>query len=154
MEVTLQEILEELKIFVSEHYQLLEYGFGDLDNISTKDAKYPLLWVLPTPSKVNGAQVILGLDLYVWNLEKQNYSNLESILSNSLSIGLDIMNNFWQQGAIGTGANKRYDLWSIVKNSVRMQPSEFKKDDVLAGYQFSFEIEIQNNGNSCIIPKA
>lgn len=154
MKITLQQILDELKTFVKNHYQLLEYGFGDLANISTKNSLYPLLWIVPTPSRVNGSQLILGLDMYVWNLEKQDYSNLETALSTSLSIGTDIVNGFWEQATVGVGVEKQYDVWSIIKNTVRMQPAEFKHDDVLVGYQFSFEIEIENHMNNCEIPKS
>ena len=154
MEVTLKEILDQLRIFVDEHYQLLSFGFGDMANISTKDTLYPILYVAPTESRMNGTQVILGLDMYIFDLEKQDKSNLETVMSNSLSIGTDVVANFLETATVGLGVDKKYDVWSIVDNTVRMYPAEFKQDDVLAGYQFSFEIEIENTNNKCVIPKS
>ena len=148
MRITLKEILDEFKDFVNNHYELLTYGFGDLSNISTKNTDYPLLWIVPGISRINGSEMILGLDMYMLDLEKQDLSNLEDIMSKTLSIGNDIVAKFWENGF----ANEEYDVWNLIEDNVSIEAVEFKHDDVLAGWIFNMQISIENPMNECVIP--
>ena len=148
MRITLKEILTELKEFVNNHYELLTYGFGDLSNISTEDTEYPLLWIVPGISNINGTEMVLGLDMYVLDLQKQDLSNLEDIINKTLLIGNDVVARFWENGF----ANNEYDVWAIKEDTVSIEAVEFKHDDVLAGWIFNLQISIENPLNECDIP--
>jgi len=147
MRVTLKQILDELKTFVNGHYQLYTYGSGLISEISTKNTEYPLLWVSAAPSRINGSEMILSLDIYVLDLEAQDKSNLEDILNETLLIGNDLINKYFETATI----DNEYDLWSI--GTVTMEPFTFKFDDVLSGWRFELDLSI-DNGNNCELPIA
>lgn len=150
MQVTLETILEELEKFVADHYQLLSFGFGKLSEISTKSIKYPLLWVTPAPSSISGAEMNLSFDMYVLDLEQQDLKNLRTILNETLLIGNDILVKYFQTAEL----NGEYDLWTIKEDAVSMEAIDFKFDDVLSGWVFTFELSIENGLNTCVLPIA
>jgi len=148
MRVTLIQILNELRDYVNTNHSLLSFGFGEINEINPKNNKeinYPLVWIVPGNSRINGNQMLLSFNMLVIDLGKQDKSNLETIMSKALLLGNDIIKNFWQTAEIG----EEYDLWSINNNAVSFEPIFFEFSHDLNGWKFTFDIEIQNNSN-CI----
>ena len=145
MDTTLTQILNELEEFTKNHLQLKSFGFGALSNISTKDTEYPMLWVDVAPSNISGTQMVLSLNMYIAELQKQDMSNLKTIMSKTLLIGNDVVSKYWQNG-------EDEDRWAIMEDTVLMEPFEYKHDDVLAGWVFSIDVEIINRLSDCNLP--
>lgn len=145
MEITLTQILSELREFTNNHKELQSFQFGPIANISTKDVKYPLMHIEPSTAYNNGHQLVLGFNMYILDLEKQDYSNLETIMNSTLLIGNDVISEYWMNGTFD-------DKWDIIEDTVTITPVQFAFDDVLAGYNFNIEIEIENRLTNCNLP--
>jgi hypothetical protein len=53
--ITKNIIKKYFEDFASNHYQIKDFGYGDLWEISASEAtEYPLLWVQPIPCNVDG----------------------------------------------------------------------------------------------------
>lgn len=136
---TQNNLLADLREFAEKHTQILEFGFGNISNISTKDTKYILLWVIPAPSEKSDAQFLMTFDVYVLDLEKQDHSNLETIMNETMLVMNDLDNYFRYN------TNFDYRLY----NSLTYEPFSFRFDDVLTGYKTTIQLEIIDDGKPC-----
>lgn len=136
---TLKNLVDDLEDFSQLHSQIKEFGFGDISNISTKDTKYILMWVIPTNSNSNNSQFIMSFDVYILDLEKQDQSNLVTIFNETLMVANDIDNYFKHN------PSEEYRLY----NNLTYEPFSFRFDDVLTGYKINIELEIIDNGSVC-----
>jgi len=139
-----KSIINTLDNFCSEHYQINEFGWGPISNISTKDQDFVLVWFLPTGARVEHSSTILKGNLYVIDLLKQNDENLLDIHNDTFLIGRDFISEFYDQEDV-------YDF--VMNEEADAEPFQHKFDDYTAGWIFTIEIEYENSVNICNIPK-
>ena len=141
---TLKNIVDDIETFTNNHNQVYSFSFGSPTIIGTKSQSYPLIHVAPTTSKNQGSRMYLGFDIYILDLEKQDYSNLVDILTETMNIGVDLVSTFQSQN----------DEYYYLKNEYVTFQSFSGFDPVLSGYILSVEFEIDQNNNQCNIPNA
>ena len=136
---TLTNLTTDLRDFAENHSQIYEFGFGNISNISTKDTNYILMWIIPSTSTSHGAQFLMSFDVYILDLEKQDHSNLETIMNETLLVMNDLDNYFKHSTSI------EYQLY----NDLIYEPFSFRFDDVLTGYKANIQLELTDSGNPC-----
>ena len=138
-------IIEKLELCTEQHLQLNDFDWGNPDNITTKDHTFPMLFAAPVPGNINGSLVTLRFDLYILDLEAQDFSNLLTIMNETLFIGNDIITEFFEE--------QDGELFNFSAENVSVTPFEAKFDDHTAGWIFNVEITL--TANSCYdeIPK-
>jgi hypothetical protein len=141
---TLKNIQDDVEEFANNHQQVYSYSFGSPKIIGTKSQEYPLIHLSPTTSKNEGSRMYMGFDIYILDLEKQDYSNLVDILTETMNIGVDLVSFFQSQNDEYYYLNNDYVTFTPI--------SAF--DPVLSGYILSVEFEIDQNNNNCNIPIA
>ena len=140
---TLKNIVADLRDFSEKHLQIYNFSFGHPSEISTKSESYPIIHVHPKPSRKNGARMYLSFDIYILDLEKQDHSNLEDILTETMNIGIDIVSFFQSQND---------ETYYLTNEYVTFEPFTGKFDAYLTGYIISVDFEIDENGDICSIP--
>ena len=143
--ITFKTIINDIEQFCEEHNQIHDFGWGPLSNITTKDHQFTMLWLQPSGGIVNGNSLLLTFDMYIFDLVKQDRSNLLDVMTDSLLIGQDVIANFWD--------NEELFDWTLNEQGVSYEQYEAKFDDYTAGVVFSIEIEVENRMNYCAIPK-
>lgn len=142
---TFKNILKDIEIFCENHNQVKDFSWGRMSNISTKDHDFTMIFLQPTTSQIQGSLIILSYYMYVFDLVKQDESNLEDVMSDCLLIGNDVVAKFWD--------NEDEYEWTLNEDVVSFEPFEAMFDDFTAGWIFSIDIQIKNNLNLCAIPE-
>jgi len=144
---TFKAIIQDLKEFSDNHYQLNEFGWGNIANITTKDSLYPMMWVQPIDSTISGSKLTLKMELYIMDLQEQDNSNLIDIMNSTLLIGRDVISEYFEDN---DGIEFELD-----ESNIGIIPFEGKFDDLLGGWIFKVElVTILPAKNSCITPKS
>jgi hypothetical protein len=141
---TFKAIIQDLEQFSTDHHQLNSFGWGNISNIVTKDFTYPMLWVQPIQSGINGSQFTLSLEIYIMDLQEQDSSNLLDLMNETLLIGRDIIAEYFED-------NDGIEF-ELNENNVRIAPFDGKFDDLLSGWIFTVELTVRLNKNKCITP--
>lgn len=144
MVITFKEVIEELKEFTTNHYQTHEFGWGNVNNISKNNHKFPLIYVQPIPSNINAQQFNLKLEIYVCDVVSKDLINELDVMNNTLLIGNDIIVNYFN--------NLDENRFELDENNVLITPFSAEFDDNLGGWIFEVTIQFENNMDTCIIP--
>jgi hypothetical protein len=138
-----KKIINEIQNFSDEHLQIGEFGWGPIDQISTANRKFVMVWLLPTGLRQERSSTIFKFDMYVFDLLKQDLSNLLDVFNDTALIGKDIISEFYD--------NEEEYGFSISETDA--EPFDHEFDDFCGGWNFSIEIEIENPINTCEIPQ-
>lgn len=146
MTKSFKEIIEELESFVAEHYKSYEFGWGNTDDISTKNHKFPLIWAMPTTSSIVGKMIALRFEIYVMDVLRHDKTNELSVMNGTLLIGNDLVINYFND----------YETNSFIldEENVTITPFSGDFDDHCGGWIFEVEIQIENTLDHCSLPLA
>jgi hypothetical protein len=142
---TFKRILEDIETFCDNHNQINSFSWGNPNNISTKNHTFPMVWLQPTTSTINGHMMTLSFDMYIMDLVKQDLTNLKDVMNDTLLMGNDVVSKFWSDC-------ETYD-WVLNEDGVSMEPFDAKFDDYTGGWIFRINIEIENRLSNCNIPE-
>lgn len=145
MKVTFKDIIKDFEMFSSSHLQVNDFGWGNPNNISTKNHNFILVWLTPLSTIIDGKKVIIKFDLYVMDVLREDLSNLKDVMNNTLLIGNDFITYFFTDDNEDRG-------WTIVEDNVISEPFEAMFDDFCAGWVFKIDVEFENELNTCTIP--
>lgn len=140
---TFKNIIHDIETFCDNHKQINEFKWGVLDEITCKDHKFVMLWLQPTGANIDGALITLNYSMYVFDIAKQDGSNLLDVINDTLLIGNDVIAKFWRDSDVE---------WTINEQGISCEPFDKKWDDFCAGWTFNISIELQNNLDECEIP--
>jgi len=147
MNVHFKEIITELSGFCNAHYQIKSFGWGDMSTLNTKDHDYPMVWLNPTASNIEGNQFNLNFEMVVVDLLQQNYNNKLDAMNDMLLIGNDVVSEFWED-------EDTYGF-TLNEDGVPVYPYAYGEDDSFTiGWMFDISLEIPNHLNNCNIPKS
>jgi len=141
---TFIDIINDFEKYAEKHPQIESFNWGMLDEVSTKDIVYPLLFLTPTNSQINGNETRLVFEMYVMDNLEIDRSNQGSVIDRMLRIGNDVIANFYYDED-----NLKYEL---DETNVPIQAFEAKFDDNLAGWIFTITISMQTPINKCVRP--
>jgi len=146
MEKSFKQIVEALEDFCDNHLQIKSFDWGELNEITTKDRTYPLVWLNPTPGSNEGHLITLNFEMIVIDIVEQDFSNKKDVMNDCLFIINDVISNYWD--------NEETYGWTLNENGVTFTPYITNNDtDFCYGWVADISIEIENRLNSCAIPK-
>jgi len=145
MKKSFKNIIKDLETFCDEHKQINSFNWGELSEVSTKDMNYPSVFVQPVPGAIVGTMMMLSFEVYVFDVTKQDRSNLLEVMSDMLLVGNDIISQYFDD-------EDEFDF-TLDEDGVTITPFEAKFDDYTAGWIFDINIEVANSYNTCAIPK-
>lgn len=153
MKKTYNNIIDSFRWFADNHYQL--NGFIDnhpLEANKSEGVDYPLLAIYPGISNINGNEMILNFNVFIFDLLESDYSNEREILSDNLLIANDFINYY---------ARSEEQLGFYVdETTVTMEPfaenfessEDTNIEDDVAGWYLDVNIHLDNTMNNCNIP--
>jgi hypothetical protein len=141
--MTLKEIIKELETVCLNHAQIESFYFGNDYNIDVSNRKYVLAYSEIGSATINNNSVILPIDLVILDRVDKGLNNELDVLSNTLSILLDIR-------AL-VSSNIYSDKFKIIQNS-NMEPVTDYTDDETAGWKWSLELELFDYKDRCQVP--
>lgn len=141
--VTLNNVIGIFGNFAAQHKQIDFYAYGPLHNIELGTTTYPLLYIVPQPSKVNRNTINLVLDIYMLDLVKKDASNRNDTHSDTFQVLLDLKafirkNLYWASV-------------DIVESSP-IEPLWEKFDDETDGWKMQISLQIDWTADVCTIP--
>lgn len=142
--VTINNIRKFFSDFADNHYQIKDFGYGDLPDISMEMAQtYPLLWVQPLPWTINDRQITFKYSVFVADrVFKEKGLQLTEVHSDTAQILWDLMASMDQQ--------QDYE-WILEKQSTGTPFTDSWKDEV-SGHFMDLAITQDFNYNECQIP--
>ena len=81
--ITIADIKNDFERYITLHPQLQGFGFGDINNISTKEHKFPLLWMQPVVSQFIKNIEVNSFDIYILDVQEHNQDNIVKVLSDT-----------------------------------------------------------------------
>lgn len=89
--MTLNQIIQLLNTFQSNHQQLNSFGCGLIEEIgATKDLVYPIMWIISHPARYSGKEVAYGMQIIFADLLTEDKSNELEAQSDMQSVALDL----------------------------------------------------------------
>jgi len=147
MLLTYNQIIKILNDWATAHYQVNEFGNGDLweaiEHDQMTDFKYPLMWVQDQPSNYSSGEVELIFRVYFMNLVNKDESNENEVLSDMLLLCNDLL-AWWekQEDYIQITPNRQTNINSFTE----------KFQDELAGWYIDLKLQIPIRYDKCSIP--
>ncbi len=126
---TLKQISELFEEFTTSHPQLKEYHFDNIDNATTGNFQYPLLWCSITDTAIKS----LSFDVYICTILAHDRANFIDALSQMNSICYDFTKHLEDNIYI-----------SFEPNSFRLAPFEGKFDDHTIGFKLTITLDYIN----------
>lgn len=145
MQVTLNQLMRELKEIADQHRQINEFFQGDfLDAISRDAAQYPLMVVTLAPGYMNEQTIQVNVTISICDkYNHSEYRQINEVHSDCLSIANDINTTFRQW---------RFQDFMDITDDITMQPFINEGQDMVAGWAMTINCEIYNDLNWCDIP--
>jgi hypothetical protein len=135
MKRTFKNIINDLEKYCDNHYQINDFGWGLPEDISTKNHDFVMVWLNPQDVEFDNTKVILNFEMLVFDLVKQDKTNLLDVLNDTLLIGNDIIVDFWD--------NESGNEW-VVNENTTAEKIEAEFDDYCAGWLFNISVEVEN----------
>lgn len=157
---TINQLIEEFKLFSEAHFQLKDFGYGPTSDIGvSRQMDFPYLWITHrTPSTItvgNRIQIpdmvltfiivdqINNQDNYL-DINGVNSDNQQEILSDTFQIVQDLINYISQNlGSRGI---------QLVDNAVNIEPTFDDTDDRVTGWVIDLTLKLKHL--NCITPMA
>ena len=156
--MTYQEIVNRIQGIVNAHYQLADFGYGDLSDLKTKfenssgdsavQADYPYLFLNPgihnrTLSTITYNFNMIVMDMARGEVSDQPYNNSLAIQSQCQQMIDDVLANLYYGFT---------DQPEVVRTNISYTPFNERFSDDVSGMTASLSIEVPQGLNDCIAP--
>ena len=145
---TLNQLISLLRQIASDHYQIQDFGFGSFTEFAGRENKLsPCMWVEPKSSQVEGKELILNFDVFIFDLtyseNQSDRSNTTEVLSDTLQIGLDVISQL---------TNHSISDYVTIRKSAGLEPVIARSTDIGAGWFFHISCSIAYDYDRCSVP--
>jgi hypothetical protein len=156
--MTYQEIVNRIQSVVDNHFQLADFGYGDLSDLKTRfentsgdsavQADYPYLFLNPGTHSRTGSTITYNFNMIVMDMTRgevddQPYNNQLAIQSQCQQMIDDVLANLYYGFK---------DLPEVVRTNISYQPFNERFQDAVSGMTASLSIEVPQGLNDCIAP--
>jgi hypothetical protein len=156
--MTYQEIVNRIQGIVNAHYQLADFGYGDLSDLKTKfenssgdsavQADYPYLFLNPgihnrTLSTITYNFNMIVMDMARGEVSDQPYNNSLAIQSQCQQMIDDVLANLYYGFK---------DKPEVVRTNISYTPFNERFSDDVSGMTASLSIEVPQGLNDCVAP--
>jgi len=141
--VTLNQLVNLLRKFASDHKQLNDFGQGDLAEISAStDQKYPLMWVYFDTTNYRANEQVYPFRIILMDLIYQDKSNELEVQSDMLQVAQDLCAFMIDNPDFDFMANK----------DVPMRFFTDRFTDLVAGIDMTLTVRDPKPLDRCVIP--
>ena len=120
-----------------------DFKFGPIQELNSHtELETPFIWMALAPSKLEKGYDLMTFDIYILDQSTKDGTNLETLMSDTLLYGRDILNQY---------RNSDLDEDYMMMMPVDVAPITLEFDSVYSGWNFTFNIEILD-GDKCNIP--
>lgn len=137
-------LLSKIEDFCNNHYQIEKFGgeFREqMPNFSTKDEKYPIIWIEPISTTESLELSTFSVNIYCVDVIQKDRANINTILSDCHLIMRDLYLYFHDGN----------DLTIDVTSEPSLTPLNNLDLDYVAGWVASFTFEVEGH-TVCEIP--
>lgn len=140
--MTINQIKQILNDLANDHYQINDFGWGDVWEIGESESiTYPLMYCTPQNSSVNGKIFNLNISIIFADLVFQDLKNVDDVINDQMLICQDII------------AQLRSDKWDFtLSDSVQVQFFSERLSDLVAGVKADFTLALPYIANRCAVP--
>ena len=156
--MTYQEIVNRIQTIVNDHYQLADFGYGDLSDLKTRfenssgdsavQADYPYLFLNPAAHTRNLTTMTYNFNMLVMDMARgevadQPYNNILAIQSQCQQMIDDVIADLYYGFT---------DQPEVMRTNMSYTPFNERFQDDVAGMTASLSIEVPTPLNNCITP--
>ena len=152
--INYKQILTYFSSIAYHHEQIASFGFGDLNQITndivTKQSpRYTKMYVVPENVEFNENHIHYNFAVVIADKVEDDLSNLQDVMSDTLSIVQDIWTVFFQSYTNQTGnfSNIIVGDWDPEIN-----PFTERFDDILGGWTMHIRMSAPFDYNECNLP--
>ncbi len=156
--MTYQEIVNRIQSVVDNHFQLADFGYGDLSDLKTRfentsgdqgvQADYPYLFLNPSTHSRSGSTITYNFNMIVMDMTRgevddKPYNNQLAIQSQCQQMIDDVLANLYYGFK---------DLPEVIRTNISYQPFNERFQDDVSGMTASLSIEVPQGLDDCIAP--
>lgn len=154
MKVNYSKIIEVFEKLASKHLQINSFVDNHPLQINSKELNFPVLAIYPGLTRMDKGVVNMGFKMFIMDLQTGGYTGERSGLSSTLLIGNDIIKKLFQsEDEYGFVINEETVVAEPFAENFKSSEKADIEDDVV-GWYFSFDIEVQDDYDSCNLPFA
>lgn len=147
MDTTFNQVVNAILKIFKDHLMIKGYDFGqDVYLLDTKQITMPYAYLQTQPSVLRKSAVTLVFNLIVFDKLKEDLSNEQEVLSDTLQIIQDILTRLDDDSLYTFQLNDWEGTFSVTPFSHGF------RDDSVAGWLLPLKIEMAFPGNLCNIP--
>ena len=156
--MTYQEIVNRIQTIVNNHYQLADFGYGDLSDLKTRfentsgdsavQADYPYLFLNPATHTRNLTTMTYNFNMLVMDMARGEvadlpYNNILAIQSQCQQMIDDVIADLYYGFT---------DQPEVMRTNMSYTPFNERFQDDVAGMTASLSIEVPTGLNLCVAP--
>ena len=156
--MTYQELVNRIQTIVNNHYQLADFGYGDLSDLKTRfenssgdsavQADYPYLFLNPGVHNRNLTTMTYNFNMLVMDMARgevadQPYNNILAIQSQCQQMIDDVLADLYYGFT---------DQPEVMRANMSYTPFNERFQDDVAGMTASLSIEVPTGLNLCVAP--
>ena len=151
---TYNNVIETIKCVGEAHKQIEQVTSGDLFDIDLeKNTKFPLFHISPVNVDINKSQKVFNFQLYIMDLVKEDGSNEQIVLSDTLQIFSDLIAIFKHGETLnGYNASHGEEERYFVDDDFICEPFTERFDNWTSGWVMDFSVIVESVLDSCDIP--
>jgi len=139
---TLNEVFQLIENQATAHFQVKQYGQGDLWEINPKELDYLVLWAIEQSVVLSERTLTYNITLLAMDRVLNGEENEQEVMSDTMQVLLDFVAYFRQLHTT--------DL--SIQPSVTLEPFTERFDDKVSGHSCTLSITQPYDYNKCQIP--
>jgi hypothetical protein len=142
--ITLNQVLNIIRTICNNHLQINSFVFGSITDISASDQEqYTMVWCDINDSQMSERMFTMNLSLYVLDIQRADNSNEIDVLSDTLSIGRDL---------IAELSDPIYQDYFNVRYDVNFGQVREGFPDVVNGWKLDIALDLMELNDRCQVP--
>lgn len=139
------EIVDNIKSLVQDHYMINEFGYGDISDIKAKNEigdnqpNYPYLFLNPALHTRVGNVITYRFNMIIMDMAKEDYLKIQS---DCQLYADDIIARF----------NDLNKIYQFNINNIQYTPFKERFQDTVAGMTVAVEVNVAKPIDKCILP--
>jgi hypothetical protein len=146
---TYNNVIDALKCVAITHGMVNNVSSGDADQIDiAANNVYPLVHIVPQQVTANVKAITFNFNIVVMDLVKQDDSNEQQVLSDTLQIILDIISQY--KHGLMLDVKQNDSIYSQPDDKdFSVEPFTERYDNVVSGWNCSFNLQVPYNYYAC-----
>jgi len=152
--ITYSQIISYFSSIAYHHEQIMSFGVGDFtqitnDVITKQEPEYTRMYVIPSEVEFNENHIHYNFSVVIMDKVEDDLSNLQEVMSDTLSIVQDVFTVFYQSYTESQGffSNIIVGDWDP-----ECHPFTERFETILGGWTMHIKMSAPFDYNSCVLP--